>query len=143
MGVLYDVLSKGFIKICYLYNMDRQTAHHKIVLRGHLNDYGNLFGGYLLQWIDEIGYISVSLDFPGQNFVTIGLDNVEFKHSIREGQILRFACMQMRVGSSSVTYHVQVFGERYKHEDPNKVLFETNITFVCIDKNGQKKSIKV
>ncbi|MGH1428490.1 MAG: acyl-CoA thioesterase [Arenicella sp.] len=121
--------------------MDKQISHHKIVLRGHLNDYGNLFGGYLLQWIDEIGYISVSLDFPGQNFVTIGLDNVEFKHSIREGQILRFACLQTRVGNSSVTYHVQVFGERYKHDDPNKVLFETNITFVCIDQSGQKKSI--
>ena len=70
----------------------KETIHHKIVLRGHLNDYGNLFGGYLLQWIDELGYISVSLDFPGQHFVTIGLDNVEFKHSIREGQILRFVC---------------------------------------------------
>ncbi len=122
--------------------MNKGTTHHKIVLRGHLNDYGNLFGGYLLQWIDEIGYISVSLDFPGQNFVTIALDNVEFRHSIREGQILRFACSQVRVGNSSVTYHVQVFGERYLHEDPNMVLFETNITFVCIDQEGQKRAIE-
>lgn len=122
--------------------MSKQTTHHKIVLRGHLNDYGNLFGGYLLQWIDELGYISVSLEFPGQHFVTIGLDNVEFKHSIREGQILRFACLQTRVGNSSVTYHVQVFGERYPLENPDEVLFETKITFVCIDKNGNKKSIE-
>ena len=122
--------------------MNKKTTHHKIVLRGHLNDYGNLFGGYLLQWIDEIGYISVSLDFTGQNFVTIGLDNVEFKHSIREGQILRFACEQLRVGNSSVSYHVQVFGERFLHADPNMVLFETNITFVCIDKDGQKQKIE-
>lgn len=123
--------------------MNKITTHHKIVLRGHLNDYGNLFGGYLLQWIDEIGYISVSLGFPGQHFVTIGLDNVEFKHSIQEGQILRFACEQTRVGNSSVNFHVQVFGERYLHEDPNTVLFETNITFVCIDKQGQKQAIEV
>jgi len=122
--------------------MNKGTTHHKIVLRGHLNDYGNLFGGYLLQWIDEIGYISVSLDFPGQHFVTIGLDNVEFKHSIREGQILRFACAQTHVGNSSVTYHVQVYGERYVHETPDTVLFETHITFVCIGKKGQKKAIE-
>ncbi len=122
--------------------MNKRTTHHKIVLRGHLNDYGNLFGGYLLQWIDEIGYISVSLDFPGQNFVTIGLDNVEFRHSIREGQILRFACEQVRVGNSSVTYQVQVFGERYLHKNPETVLFETNITFVCVDDKGQKQTIQ-
>ena len=120
----------------------KETIHHKIVLRGHLNDYGNLFGGYLLQWIDELGYISVSLDFPGQHFVTIGLDDVEFKHSIREGQILRFVCLQTRVGNSSVNYYVQVFGERYPLENLDQVLFETNITFVCIDKNGQKKAIE-
>ena len=128
-------------KLCYLQSMDKRTTHHKIVLRGHLNDYGNLFGGYLLQWIDEIGYMSVSLDFPGHHFVTIGLDNVEFKHSIREGQILRFACAQTRVGNSSVTYHVEVFGERYLLDNPKAVLFETKITFVCIDDEGNKKNI--
>lgn len=121
--------------------MGKISHHHKIVLRGHLNDYGYLFGGYLLQWIDEVGYISVSLDFPGQNFVTIGLNNVEFKHQIREGQILRFACEQTRIGNTSVTYAVNVFGERYKPEVENKILFETQITFVCIDESGNKQSI--
>jgi len=129
-------------KLCYLCAMTKATSHHKIVLRGHLNDYGNLFGGYLLQWVDEIGYIAVSLDFPGQHFVTIGLENVEFKHSIREGQILNFSCKQIKVGNSSVSYHVQVFGERYVREKPDTVLFETKITFVCIDDDGNKKSIE-
>ena len=85
---------------------------------------------------------TVSLDFPGQHFVTIGLDDVEFKHSIREGQILRFVCLQTRVGKTSVTYYVKVIGERYLLENPDEVLFETNITFVCIDKKGNKKAIQ-
>jgi len=121
--------------------MAHQRSHHKIVLRGHLNDYGNLFGGYLLQWVDEIGYISVSLDFPGQHFVTIGLDNVEFKHSIREGQILNFVCQQTRIGRSSVGYDVKVYGERYVRKKADTILFETKITFVCIDEQGSKKAI--
>lgn len=115
--------------------------HHKIVLPSHLNDYGSLFGGYLLQWIDEIGYIAVSLDFPGQHFVTIGLDDVEFKHRISEGQILRFNCQQTRVGNSSVTYHIQVFGERYATQKSGTVLFATNITFVCVTRDGRKQKI--
>ena len=115
--------------------------HYKIVLPADLNDYGSLFGGMLLKWVDEIAYIRVSLDFPGQRFVTIGLDNVEFKHPIGEGQILRFECTQTRVGNSSVTYSVKVYGARYNPES-EMVLFENSISFVCVDGEGQKASIK-
>jgi len=115
--------------------------HHKIVLPADLNDYGNLFGGTLLKWVDEIAYIRVSLDFPGQHFVTIGLDNVEFRHPIKQGQILKFRCEKTRVGNTSVTYHVQVVGARYNTES-DTVLFENNISFVCIGDNGSKTLIK-
>lgn len=119
------------------------TNHYKIVLPEYLNDYGSLFGGYLLQWVDEIGYIAVSLDFPGRHFVTIGLDNVEFRHRIAQGQILRFSCDKQRQGKTSVTYKVSVYGERYQHQEQDTVLFETGITFVCVDENGNKRPIDV
>ena len=115
--------------------------HYKIVLPADLNDYGSLFGGTLLKWVDEIAYIRVSLDFPGQHFVTIGLDNVEFKNPIREGQILRFHCSKTRIGNTSVTYNVKVYGARYNTES-ELTLFENNITFVCVDKSGAKASIQ-
>ncbi len=115
--------------------------HYKIVLPADLNDYGSLFGGALLKWVDEIAYIRVSLDFPEQHFVTIGLNNVEFRHSIREGQILRFECTKTRVGTTSVTYGVKVYGARY-NTDSEMVLFENDISFVCIDKQGKKTPIK-
>ena len=114
--------------------------HYKIVLPADLNDYGSLFGGALLKWVDEIAYIRVSLDFPGQHFVTIGLDNVEFRHAIRQGQILRFHCEKTRVGKTSVTYLVKVYAARYETES-EVVLFESNITFVCVDSNGNKRTI--
>jgi acyl-CoA hydrolase len=115
--------------------------HFKIVLPADLNDYGSLFGGILLKWVDEIAYMRVSLDFPGQQFVTIGLDNVEFRHPIRQGQILRFRCEQMRLGNSSVTYNVKVYGARFKSDD-DQVLFENHISFVCVDQDGNKMPIK-
>ena len=114
--------------------------HYKIVLPADLNDYGSLFGGTLLKWVDEIAYIRVSLDFPGQHFVTIGLDNVEFRHPIREGQILRFRCRKVRIGTTSVSYNVRVYAARYEH-DSEEILFENNITFVCVDSEGNKTPV--
>lgn len=114
--------------------------HYKLVLPQHLNHYGYLFGGNLLQWIDEIGYIAANLQFPGHEFVTIGLDNVVFKQSIKLGSILKFESSLIRLGNTSATYNVKVSCE---DRDTGSIaqVFETNITFVSIDQTGNKKPI--
>ncbi len=112
---------------------------HKLVLPEHLNHLGSLFGGHMLKWIDEVAYIAVNLDYPGRHFVTIALDNVEFKHRIRNGQILRFDIQQSRLGKTSVQYNVKVYGAR-EADDTDLVLFETHITFVNIV-DGRKAAI--
>jgi len=40
-----------------------------------------------------------------------------------------------------VTYNVKVYGARYDVES-EAVLFENNISFVCVDENGQKMAIQ-
>ncbi len=115
--------------------------HRKLVLPEHLNDQGSLFGGYLLKWLDEFAYITANMDLPGHRFVTIALNDVEFKHQIRCGQILCFSVNRSRLGNTSVEYLVEVFGEKNQTEDKG-VLFATSITFVNVNETGQKKAIK-
>ena len=112
----------------------------KLVLPEHLNDQGFLFGGYLLQWIDEFSYINVSLNHPGNRFVTIALDNVVFKHAINKGEVLRFDVEEIRLGNTSVEQEVKVYGERLSG-DPELVLFHTKITFVSVTPDGGKQPI--
>ncbi|MEI6846810.1 MAG: hotdog domain-containing protein [Chlorobiaceae bacterium] len=113
---------------------------YKLVLPEHLNHYGFLFGGNLLKWIDEVSYITVSLDYPGCNFVTVGMDKVVFKKSIRGGTILCFVTEKSKIGHTSIEYTVNVYkksidtGERV-------LVFCTNITFVCLDEKGRKKPL--
>ncbi len=115
--------------------------NHKLVLPEHLNHYGYLFGGWLLHWVDEYGYITANLEFPGRRFVTIGLDNVVFRRSIRLGSVLRFDTKRTRLGNTSVTYNARVFSDSIEsgHEE---LVFETNITFVNIDGEGNKQAIR-
>ena len=115
--------------------------HHRIVLPEHLNDQGNLFGGYLLKWIDEFAYITVNIEFPTHQFVTIAMDNVEFKHPIKCGQILRFLVEQARLGTSSVEYEIGVYGER-RIAEHDKLLFATRISFVNIAESGENAPIR-
>ncbi|MGI9307988.1 MAG: acyl-CoA thioesterase [Gammaproteobacteria bacterium] len=113
--------------------------HRKLVLPEYMNDQGSLFGGYLLKWLDEFAYITASMEFPGNRFVTIALNNVEFRHPIQCGQILRFSVTQTRLGKTSVEYLVEVFGE---NSDSNGVLFATTISFVNVTETGAKAPIK-
>jgi acyl-CoA hydrolase len=111
---------------------------HKLVLQGHLNHYGFLFGGELLRWIDETGYIAVNLEFPGHEFVTIGLNQVVFHKSIVSGSILTFDTALVKKGNTSATFNIDV----YANTTPDIRLFSTEITFVSIDKDGNKTPIR-
>jgi len=114
--------------------------NYKLVLPEHLNHYGYLFGGNLLKWVDEVAWIAASLDHPGCNFVTIGMDKVEFKKSVRQGALLRLEANKSREGNTSVEYYVKVY--RHDIQNGNEVhIFTTNTTFVCIDDQGKKCSL--
>ena len=114
--------------------------NHKLVLPGHLNHYGFLFGGNLLQWVDEYAWIAASLEYPGAQFVTIGMDKVEFRKNIRNGTILKFVIERGRVGRTSVQYGVLVFRGNGDACD-NELLFSTNVTFVNVDAYGHKLAL--
>jgi acyl-CoA hydrolase len=112
--------------------------HHKLVLPENLNHYGFLFGGYLLKWVDEVAWIAATLEYPGCKFVTIAMDQVEFRQSVRGGSILSFSAKQTRLGNTSISYFVEV-----SYGSPSEPLsvFATTVTMVRVDDNGNKKPI--
>ncbi len=116
--------------------------NYKLVLPEHLNQFGYLFGGNLLKWVDEIAWIAASLDFPGCKFVTIGMDRIEFRKSVKEGSILRFLVERAKIGKTSVQYAVNVFNEDIESGDVKvEGVFSTHVTFVCLDNEGNKVDI--
>lgn len=119
---------------------DPPMTSFKLVMPGDLNHYGFLFGGKMLMWVDEIAWIAVSGDYPGCNFVTVGMSEVTFHKSVHPHSVLRFETARRRVGRTSVTYHVDVFRRQLDARDETRV-FTTDITFVRVDGNGAKMPI--
>ncbi|OGV73156.1 MAG: acyl-CoA thioesterase [Lentisphaerae bacterium RIFOXYB12_FULL_65_16] len=111
--------------------------NHKLVLPEHLNHYGYLFGGHLLKWVDECAWIAATLDYPGCSFVTLAMDRVEFRRSVRQGTVLRFEIERVRQGTTSVQYRVTVYDGKDRIPDANAV-FTTHVTFVRVDDAGRK-----
>ncbi len=109
----------------------------RLVLPNHLNSYGVLFGGYLLLWVDEISWIAASLDYPGCRFVTVGMDRVEFRKSVRSGELLEFTTTRQGTGTTSVMYDVSVLRQSLESATTEQV-FTTQVTLVRVDENGAK-----
>lgn len=114
--------------------------NYKLVLRGDLNQNGYLYGGNLLKWIDEYAWIAATLDYPESNLVTVALDKVTFKKSIKEGTILKFVIEKYKTGNTSTQYCVEVFCTTKCQNKMDSVFF-THITFVNLDGKGNKKSL--
>lgn len=111
---------------------------HRLVLPEDLNQYGFLFGGRLLRWVDEASWIAASLEYPDCRFVTIAMDKVEFRHSVREGTILSIRSEQCDRGTTSVTYEVTV---RRGKGDEGEPIFSTRVSFVNVDSSGRKAEV--
>ncbi len=118
--------------------MVKAMETHRLVLPGDLNHYGSLFGGRLLSWIDEAAWIAASVEFPHCQFVTIGMDKVEFRHGVCDGTILRIRCERAHTGRTSVTYAVDVTDVR---NSPDRAIFTTRVSFVSINDKGEKRPI--
>lgn len=109
----------------------------KVVRPEHLNHYGDLFGGFLLKWVDEIAWIAASRDHPGSRLVTVAMDSVEFHRSVRQGAVLRFTSSKQSQGRTSLTYAVEVFAEHLGSGEQQSI-FSTCMTFVNVDAEGHK-----
>lgn len=109
----------------------------KVVRPEHLNHYGYLFGGFLLKWVDEISWIAASRDYPGCRFVTVAMDKVEFRKSVRQGTVLRFKSRRAKEGETSVQYTVKVYADDLA-SGTEEAVFSTHVSFVCLDAAGCK-----
>ena len=113
---------------------------YKVVRPEHLNHYGYLFGGFLLKWVDEISWIAASRDYPGCRFVTVAMDKVEFRKSVRQGTVLRFKARRAKEGDTSVQYTVKVYADDLA-TGVEEAVFSTHVSFVCLDTEGGKTSL--
>ena len=54
-----------------------------------LNHAGTLFGGYMMQWADDMAYNAASLAFPQADFVTKLFGQFDFQSPVRQGDIIK------------------------------------------------------
>jgi acyl-CoA hydrolase len=85
------------------------VCHERTVLvrPQYLNHAGTLFGGYMMQWADDLAYCAASLAYPEGNFVTRLFGEFNFNSPVRQGDIIKIYSRVESRGNTS--FKVQVW----------------------------------
>src|SRR3954467_905585 len=109
----------------------RSLALRVVTMPRDTNQYGTIFGGVILSYIDQAGFVEARRHGV-HRWVTIALDRVEFKQPVHLGDVVAFHTTATRLGTTSITIKVEVEAERYAGAETVPVT-EATITLVSVD----------
>ncbi|MDO4308403.1 MAG: acyl-CoA thioesterase [Eubacteriales bacterium] len=91
---------------------DSRTEQVHLIMSQHMNAAGRLFGGMLMQWIDEVATVVAMRHAGTDKVTTAAVDNLQFKEPTYEGELLVLIGYVTCVGKSSIEVEVDTYVER-------------------------------
>ena len=113
-----------------------ETVH--IVRPTHLNGANRLFGGILMQWIDEVAGIVAKRHCMG-NVTTASVDNLTFLHGAYQNDLIVIKGKMTWVGSSSMEVCVDTYVENPTGE--RRRINNAHFMMVALDENDKPKQV--
>ena len=105
-----------------------ETMH--LVRNKHLNGAGRLFGGILMQWMDEVAAI-VAMRHAGGACITASVDNLQFIQGAHQGDMVVLIGRITYVGTSSMEVRVDGYVEGM--DGMRKIINRAYFTMVALD----------
>ena len=111
----------------------------ELVLPGMTNLLGNLLGGQLMHWMDIAGALAC-MRHSNTQVATIAVEAIEFKHPVRQGEMVSFEAKLVWTGRTSMKVKITARAENLA----TGTVIVTNVakfTFVALGKDGNKTQI--
>jgi|GEM_PF-409572 len=109
----------------------------KLVMHEDLNAAGRLFGGRLMEWVDENAALFCMTQMGTRRIATKKISEVIFNQPADLGDVLDFLCRVKSVGRTSLTCECRVVTKRIADDDRQKLIVECDLVFVALDLNGR------
>jgi acyl-CoA thioesterase YciA len=116
-------------------HLEFHPALRVVMMPRDANNYGSIFGGVILSYIDQAGYIEAR-KHGTHRWVTASLDRVDFKAPVHMGDVVSFLTRTEKAGTSSVKVQVHVEAERFATGDTVHVT-HAHMTMVAVNAAGK------
>lgn len=113
-----------------------ETVH--IVRPNHLNGANRLFGGILMQWIDEVAGI-VAKRHSRSNVITASVDNLRFLKGAYQNEMIVIIGKITYVGTTSMEVRVDTYVEN--REGIRRPINRAHFCMVALDENDKPTQV--
>lgn len=100
-----------------------------------LNPNGTLFGGRLLEWIDEEAALYSIIQLENERVVTKYMSEIDFKASAKPGDIVEIGIEVVKFGTASITLSCEVRNKMTQET----IITISNIVMVNMGEDGKAK----
>lgn len=118
----------------------RHSTLRVVPMPADLNQFGDVFGGWVMAQVDVAGAIPAMRRARGR-VATVSVNSFLFKQPVSVGDIVSLYAEIERVGRTSITVKVEVYAER-NYSNPIIVkVTEAELTYVAINVDGSKREV--
>jgi acyl-CoA thioesterase YciA len=119
---------------------DRELVLRVMPLPADVNANGDIFGGWIMAQVDLAGAVLPSRIAKGR-IATVAVNQFIFKQPVSLGDLLSFYARVTRIGTTSVSVHVDVYAERNPANLHVVKVTEADLTYVAIDLQGKPRPL--
>ena len=101
---------------------------------------GGVFGGWIMAQVDIAGSVLPARVSRGR-VTTVAMNRFIFKQPVSVGDLLSFYARVERIGTTSITVHVEVYAERNPAKPHVVKVTDASLTYVAIDKDGKPRPV--
>lgn len=114
-----------------------QLVSRHTVMYPDCNTTNRLFGGRLMQWIDEAAGMFVRCTMASDRVVTAQVDKLMFRRPTQLGELIEIYCKVTRFGRTSLAISVVVTNLDVASPSTKRKKLETQMVWVSVDENGR------
>ncbi len=120
---------------------ERSPAIRVVLLPRDTNEVGSVFGGVIMSLVDQAAAVEARRH-TDERVVTVCVRELVFKKPVFVGDIVSFYCKTLKVGTTSITVHVDVEVQRRADSSITEEVTEADLVFVVVDKDLRPMPIK-
>jgi len=118
----------------------RELVLRVMPMPADVNGNGDIFGGWVMAQVDIAGAVLPYRIAKGR-IATVAVNQFIFKQPVSMGDLLSFYAKVTRIGTTSISVHVDVYAERNPANLQVVKVTEADVTYVAIDREGKPRAL--
>ena len=119
---------------------NREPALRVVPLPADVNQYGDVFGGWVMSQVDIAGGVVAARRARGR-VATVAVNSFTFKEPVLIGDVVSLYAAISRIGRTSITVDVEVFAQRNPTDIICVKVTEAVLTYVAVGADRRPREL--